>query len=81
MAGALGETVWRGLRMRRPPGPGHRYTGGGAARTAWIPPRPAPPPRGPDGAVATPGPPCRPDPPVTASGRGPGLGLLILWDS
>lgn len=36
-------------------GPGHKYTGGGAARAARS--LRAPPLRGPDGAVATPGPP------------------------
>lgn len=57
------------------PGPGYKYTGGGAALAARS--LRAPPLRGPNGAVATPGPPCRPDPPPSASCLGFGLSGLM----
>lgn len=40
MAGALRETAER-VENEAAPGPGNKYTGGGAARDAWIPPRSA----------------------------------------
>lgn len=69
MAGALRETVRRGLKMRRPRGLGTNIPG--AAQRGMPGSLRAPPSRGPDGALATPGPPCRLDPSLTASSWGP----------
>lgn len=41
VAGALRETVLRGLKMRRPRGLGTNIPGAAQRGLAWIPPRPA----------------------------------------
>lgn len=70
VAGALRETVPRALKMRRPRGLGTNIPA--AAQRGLPGSLRAPPSRGPGGAVATPGPPCRPDPPLLLRAAGPG---------